>query len=90
MKIFMLILAAILLSGCATKYIASRTDGEGVETNLSVTTYREFQGGIQIVYNRTTGQFELQAGEVTNGGQAEAMRDVILGVLPLIQPIPAN
>jgi len=79
-----LIILLLALTGCATTYTASRTV-DGATTDISVKTYREFPGGIEIKYNRETGAFELKAGEVTNGGDVEAMRDVILGVLPLIQ-----
>jgi len=85
--IFALLITLLLSMGCATTYDAQRTDSEGNSTSLHVKSYREFPGGIELEYNREKGEFTLKAGEVTNGGQVEAMRDVVLGVLPLI-PMP--
>ena len=62
-------LVTMILTGCATTYEAERTDqNAGTETKLTVRTYREFPGGIKIVYNRETGKFELQAGENERDG----------------------
>ena len=88
MKIIIaLLIILVATTGCATKYHAERTSPfDGATVVLDVKSYREFKGGVQIKYNRELGVFELQAGEVTNDG-AEAMRDVILGVLPLINSV---
>lgn len=83
MKII-LILMLLVLSGCVTTYHAERR-ADGVETKIDIRTWREFPGGIVIHYNRETGQFDVEAGEVRSGSEAQAMRDVILGILPLIE-----
>ena len=79
------LIVLLLLSGCATTYHAERIS-DGTTTLLDVKSYREFPGGIEIVYNRETGQFELSAGDVQNGD--DAIRDVVLGLLPLIGDKP--
>ena len=84
LSLVLLALYCVTLFGCATSYHASRTDTDGHTVVLDVKSYREFPGGVDIKYNRETGAFELHAGEVRDDS-AEAMRDVILGVLPLIK-----
>lgn len=75
---------AAFLGGCATTYRAERIDAEaGVTTNVSVRTYREFPGGVQIHYDRDAGKFDVEAGKVQNGN--DAMAEVILGLLPLLK-----
>ena len=83
MKTLLIIIMAVLLSGCATTYTATVGD-----KSIDIRTYREFPGGIRFDYNATTGELTLEAGEVTKGGEVEAMRDVVLGILPMIRPIP--
>ena len=80
---FLLVLL-LCLTGCATTYHAERSNPDtGSYTVLDVKSYREFPGGIVIDYDAATGTFRLNAGEVADTS-ADAMRDVILGVLPLI------
>ena len=83
MKAIGLLVVLAVLSGCATTYRAERIDngldGDGATTVLEVRSYREFPGGIRIEYDRATGQFLLDAGEVRNGNEA-----LVLGLLPLI------
>lgn len=87
MKALILIIAATIISGCATTYTVERTDPEtGATTSLTVKSYREFPGGIDVSYNRETGSFDLQAGEVSNDKQ---MASLIAAILPLI-PVPAQ
>ena len=76
-----LILILLLTAGCVTTYEASRTI-DGAQTNIKVRTWREFPGGIKIIYNREMGVFELEAGEITSGSEVEAIRDIIYAVRP--------
>jgi len=85
MKFLLITILMFVLAGCATTYDAERTNPDGTLTKLMVKSYREFPGGIEIVYNRETGQFELKAGEVTNG--MEGFSEVLLKMIPLIQPV---
>lgn len=83
-----MLLIGPLLGGCATTYDAQRIETGGVTTTLHVRTYREFPGGVDIHYDREAGQFDVQAGEVANGD--DAMAEVILRLLPLIDPQPGG
>jgi len=85
--LFLLLTIIFALSGCVTTYEAERVNPDtGTLTKMKVHSYREFNGGIKIRYNRSTGTFDLEAGEVSNGGDVEAVRDIILSIAPLVQP----
>ena len=77
-----LILILLMTAGCVTTYSAERTI-DGATTNIDVRTWREFPGGIKIHYNRETGTFDLEAGEVTSGSETDAIRDIVLALRPL-------
>ena len=82
MKLITSILVAIILPGCATEYHARRYDPATEATiTIDVKSYREFPGGISIYYDRKIGNFVLKAGEVDNN---DAVRDIVMGLLPLI------
>jgi hypothetical protein len=67
-RILLSLLLVAFLTGCATSYQASRTDPDtGIVTTINIKSYREFEGGISIIYNRDAGAFEIQAGEVSTG-----------------------
>ena len=68
----------LLLTSCATTY--EYTNGD---KSLKIKTHREFPGGIEAEY----GDFRVKAGDVQNCGDAEAISNLILGILPLIQPV---
>lgn len=88
-NLFSLLLASTILAGCATTYEAERTNPEtGTFTKLKVKSNREFQGGVKIYYNRETGTFELQAGEVTTGISPleEAAAQLLLQMPILLSP----
>ena len=77
----LLIFAVVLLSGCATTY--SYTSGD---KTLMIKTYREFPGGLKAEY----GDFKVEAGEVRNSNDTEAISALILGILPLLKPTPGG
>ncbi|MBU8921771.1 MAG: hypothetical protein KOO63_08125 [Bacteroidales bacterium] len=81
MKIILITLLAIALSGCATTYEYTNDDKV-----LKIRTYREFPGGISAEYGGKDG-FKVETGEVRNGGDVEAVSNLILSILPLIQPV---
>jgi len=81
---FLAFLYLLLLAGCVTTYHAER-EMDGARTVMDVRTWREFQGGIKIHYNRETGTFDLEAGEVTSGSETEAIRDIVVSLAPGIR-----
>lgn len=83
MKATALCIVLLLLSGCATTYSVERTSEEGVTTKLTVKSYREFPGGIAVKYDRETGGFELQAGEVRNDEQLSALARALIPLIPV-------
>ena len=88
MKTLITVILAVLVSGCATTYTIERTDESGVSTSLTVKSYREFPGGIDVKYNREDGSFELVAGEVSTDRQ---FAEVLAALSPLIPTgVPAE
>lgn len=83
------ILALTFLSGCATKYHATRSDGS-TTTEITVRSYREFDGGINIIYNRKKGEFELSAGKVTTATSPleQAAAELIMRSIPVLPLLP--
>ena len=80
MKAELIALAVLVSPGCATVYHAERVDPDsGARTTIDVKSYREFKGGIAIDYNRDTGAFELEAGEVNRG--VSPLEDVAAAIL---------
>ena len=79
----LLIMCALVtgcLPGCMTTYQYTHPSGQ----SLTIRSYREFPGGIDIQYNEDG--LSIKSGEVTNGGDVEALSNLMLQMLPLIQP----
>jgi hypothetical protein len=79
MKALLAILLAILFSGCATTY-----DYRNGDQKLKIRSHHEYPGGISVEYDGKG--FKVQTGETSNSAN-KALSDVILQMLPLIQPI---
>ena len=76
----LIILAALLLSGCMTTYEYTHPSGQA----LTIRSFREFPGGIDIQYNEDG--LSIKSGEVSNGGDVEAVAALMMQIIPLIQP----
>jgi len=76
----LLVLITILLSGCMTTYQYTHPSGE----SLTIKSYREFPEGIKVVYDGSG--FRVESGSVTNGGDVKALSDLMMQIIPLIQP----
>lgn len=83
---------ASLLNGCSAKYEVSRCEGVGTDQVCSyakISTRREFENGLEIIYNGENRTFEFRANKVgTNVSPLEVaaasiIEAVALGAIPL-------
>ena len=68
MKLMVIAGLILLLAGCSAKYEVQRCEGVGVEQVCSyakVSTRRDFENGLEIVYNGEARTFEFRANSVT-------------------------
>ena len=65
MKTLILILASLVVTGCATKYEFTRCTQVDVCSSAKIVSRREFEKGIVVDYNPKTGKFRVEADRVT-------------------------
>lgn len=65
MKTMILIIAMMFLTSCATKYSFTRCTQVDVCSTAEIKSRREFENGISVEYNPTTGAFKVEADRVT-------------------------
>lgn len=61
----LILLSALILSGCATTYEFSRCTAVDVCSTAKIKSRREFPDGILVEYNNETKAFKVEAGRVT-------------------------
>ena len=82
-----LILAVILLTGCAS-YTFEKQDANGSSASLKVLSFRKIEN-ISVYYNREAGEFRAIAGSMDSAISAETAAKLIEAGAKVLLPNPS-
>jgi hypothetical protein len=83
------ILALVFLTGCATTYELERCE-DGVCYHAKIRSYREFQNGAVVRYDKHAGTFEFEAGKVSTAVSPleEGVANLLMALPSMLAPTP--